>query len=185
MRAISFLLGLLMTVQTCSAGLAIFDPPVKLLLTGEVPSFDITLRAETLPNFDGADVLIVADAPFQFTYSDEWREATGPCELACNGTPLGMFPYDLYVGGIATTVGGLGREILLGTIFFDPGYLGPDHYNVSINSALDGGLSFLGRGGVAVEPIFGEAAFSYGIPEPSMCALSLSIAALLLSRKRL
>lgn len=175
----------LMAGSSAFAGLATFSPsPQDNIPEGTATvSMDLTVTAEVLQNFDGADILLNSDVPFTFAYSDGFKAAANAFVLD-PGVPLnqGIRANDLYIAGLATTVGALGTSINVGTVTFDSSALTPGTYSILVSSDADNGISFLGRGGATTEGLTGSGSFTV-IPEPASLGL-LGLGALGLLRRR-
>ncbi len=126
--------------------------------------FEVTVAVETLGSFDAADAIIGSNdaADIGFEYSAEWSAAFS------NVTPpvfdVGVYDQDVFVGG--NNPNPVGSSLLLGTVTVSTTGLSQGAYDVTIDNALDFGVSTLALAGVS-EPLVGTGTFtieSSGIP---------------------
>ena len=178
-KVAAILVGVVFLNSYAFAGLVSFDPEKASVLPGEAAVFGVTLVSETLGDIQGADVVLGSDdVPFGFQYSDEWTSAMGNVSAI---TPLGIFPFDLFVGG-NNPLEPIGlSSILLGTVTADTtGLAVGQQYSIFVDSSRDG-FSSIGLG-TTFDPISGTGLINV-VPEPVTLSL-LGLGALALLRRR-
>lgn len=169
--------GVLFLNSYAFAGFVSFDPEKASVLPGEPAVFGVTLVSDTLGDIQGADVVLGSDdVAFGFQYSDEWGSAMVNVSTP---SPLGIFPFDLFVGGNGPLPIGL-SSILLGTVTVETTGLAEGQYSIFVDSSRDG-FSSIGLG-TTFDPISGTGLINV-VPEPMTLSL-LGLGALALLRRR-
>ncbi|MBI1824977.1 MAG: PEP-CTERM sorting domain-containing protein [Planctomycetes bacterium] len=182
-----------MVGSSAFAGIATFTPSPQPDVQQGTPTvtMELTVSAQQLQNFDGADLVLNSDVPFTFAYSGAFKTAANAFTLYADaptnlvaGLPvgLGIRANDLYVSGAASTAGAFGSSIDVGTITLATAALPLGDYSIFISSDADGGTSSINRQGVT-EFIEGTGSFTV-VPEPASIGLML-IGAFGLLRRRI
>lgn len=135
------------------AATATLVPVTAITVPPGIPiAFDLYVSVVSLADFDAADLIVgTTAAGLSFSYSAEWLGA-----FVNVTTPLvdvGFYPHSIYIGG--NNPASVGATMRVGTLTVDTFGLAEGTYSVSINPAIDGGVSGLTRSGTR-EPLSGS-----------------------------